>query len=224
MLVRLIYPGSLHYGLKLRSKKSTKAHAFAVAARPVGNTAHRSRGGRLHSDSTSRTAPQHPFGCDGQPDMGEHRGSDAFGRGHLQSTLDLDRSVRAVAPERPDAAFAQQINDASSTGRETPQPLVSLWTEPKLIQAAGCIEVFTLPFAANALDHPPRPSMAATRATTTWPQGRVGGLVQSALIISRLVRRLPSLAGAHQSVHHHRPLSDSRRRGPPALQRHLGRT
>jgi hypothetical protein len=113
---------------------------------------------------------------------------------------------------------------ASSTGRETPQPLVSLWTEPKLIQAAGCIEVFTLPFAANALDHPPRPSMAATRAATTWPQGRVGGLAQSALIISRLVRRLPSLAGAHQSVHHHRPLSDSRRRGPPALQRHLGRT
>ena len=44
--------------------------------------------------------------------MGEHRGPDAFGRGHLQPTFDLDRSFRAVAPERPDAAFALQINNS----------------------------------------------------------------------------------------------------------------
>src|SRR6266478_9451551 len=62
MLVRLIYPGSLHYGLKLRSKKSTNARAFAVAARPVGNTAHKSSGGRLHSDSTASTAPERSSG------------------------------------------------------------------------------------------------------------------------------------------------------------------
>src|SRR5260221_12892815 len=44
--------------------------------------------------------------------MGEDRGSDAFGRGHLQPTLDLDRGLRAVAPERPHAAFALQIDDS----------------------------------------------------------------------------------------------------------------
>src|SRR5580704_19778485 len=49
-------------GLKLRSKKSTKARAFAVAARPLGNTAHKSTGGRLHSDSTVHTALERSSG------------------------------------------------------------------------------------------------------------------------------------------------------------------
>src|SRR5713101_9548256 len=50
------------HGLKQRSKKSTKVRAFAVAARPVGKTADRSSGGRLHSDSTARTAPDRSSG------------------------------------------------------------------------------------------------------------------------------------------------------------------
>ncbi len=68
-------------GLKLRSKKSIKARAFAVAARPVGNTAHRSRGGRTpfrqHRAHGTRAQfrGEHPFGCDGKPSMGEHCGS-----------------------------------------------------------------------------------------------------------------------------------------------------
>jgi hypothetical protein len=48
--------------LKARSKKSTNALAFAVAERPVGNTAQRSRGDRLHSDGTARTALGKPAG------------------------------------------------------------------------------------------------------------------------------------------------------------------
>src|SRR5260370_7969062 len=51
--------GRLSYALKVRSKKSTNARALAVAARPVGSPAHRSRAGRLHSDTTPRTAPEH---------------------------------------------------------------------------------------------------------------------------------------------------------------------
>src|ERR1700731_2513239 len=68
MLVRLICAETPSpqlnpcHGLKLRSKKSTKVRAFAVAARPVGNTAHKSSGGRLHSDSTARTAPERSSG------------------------------------------------------------------------------------------------------------------------------------------------------------------
>src|ERR1700756_3557632 len=65
MLVRLTDPARstpVDQGLKQRSKKSTKVRAFAVAARPVGNTAHRSSGGRLHSDSTARTAPERSSG------------------------------------------------------------------------------------------------------------------------------------------------------------------
>ena len=60
MLVRLTDPARstpVDQGLKQRSKKSTKVRAFAVAARPVGNTAHKSSGGRLQSDSTAQTAP-----------------------------------------------------------------------------------------------------------------------------------------------------------------------
>src|SRR6266481_8267238 len=71
MLVRLITGGTrahgrnvgwLSYALKVRSKKSTNARALAVAARPVGSTAHRSRAGRLHSDRTARTAPDRSSG------------------------------------------------------------------------------------------------------------------------------------------------------------------
>jgi hypothetical protein len=52
--------------------------------------------------------------------MGEHRAPYAFGRGHLQSALNLDLGFRAVAQERPDAAFALRINDSlmlAETGR-----------------------------------------------------------------------------------------------------------
>lgn len=42
-------------GLKLRSKKSTKARV-AVVAHSVGITPHKSSGGRLHPDRTARTA------------------------------------------------------------------------------------------------------------------------------------------------------------------------
>src|SRR5262249_43439973 len=52
----------LRYPLKLRSKKSTNALALAVAARPVGNTAHRSSAGRLHSSRTARTTPDRSSG------------------------------------------------------------------------------------------------------------------------------------------------------------------
>src|SRR6267378_571248 len=44
--------------------------------------------------------------------MGKHCGSNSFGGGHLQPTLDLDRNFRAVASKRPYAAFALQINDS----------------------------------------------------------------------------------------------------------------
>src|SRR5580704_7781876 len=50
------------YALNARSKKPTNARALAVAARPVGSTAHRSSGGRLHSDRTVRTAPDRSSG------------------------------------------------------------------------------------------------------------------------------------------------------------------
>src|SRR5918992_5880796 len=54
--------GLLGHALNVRSKKSTNARALAVAARPVGSTAHRSRAGRLHSDRTARTAPDRRSG------------------------------------------------------------------------------------------------------------------------------------------------------------------
>src|SRR3981081_2716509 len=55
---------------------------------------------------------EHPFGCNGEPGMGKHRGSNSFGRGHLQPTLDLDRRFGTITPKRPHAAFALQINDS----------------------------------------------------------------------------------------------------------------
>src|SRR5260370_21258220 len=53
---------------------------------------------------------EHPFRRDGQPDMGKDRSSDAFGRSHLQPTLDLDRRLGAVAPKRPDPTFALHVD------------------------------------------------------------------------------------------------------------------
>src|SRR5258708_25310652 len=49
--------GLLGHALKVRSKKSANARTLAAVACPLGNTAHRSRAGRLHSNRTARTAP-----------------------------------------------------------------------------------------------------------------------------------------------------------------------
>jgi hypothetical protein len=57
-----VFVDHVDQGLKARSKKSTKVRAFAVAARPVGNIAHKSSGGRVHSDNTARTAPERSSG------------------------------------------------------------------------------------------------------------------------------------------------------------------
>src|ERR1700758_426446 len=67
MLVRLTSSANyardcIAYALNARSKKATNARALVVAARPVGSTAHRSSGGRLHSDRTVRTAPDRSSG------------------------------------------------------------------------------------------------------------------------------------------------------------------
>src|SRR5580692_4971081 len=58
---------------------------------------------------------------------------------------------------------------------------------------------------------------SASRSVTIPGEGRVGGLTRSALHVA-FPRWSPLISGRHP-----RPLSDSRRRGPPALQRHLGR-
>ena len=67
MLIRLMSRANylrdgIAYAVNVRSKKSTNALALAVAARPVGSTAHRSSGGRLHSERTARTAPDRSSG------------------------------------------------------------------------------------------------------------------------------------------------------------------
>src|SRR5437588_226724 len=67
MPVRLISGPATSAGLpghplNVRSKKSTNDRALAVAARPVGSTAHRSSAGRLHSVRTARTAPDRSSG------------------------------------------------------------------------------------------------------------------------------------------------------------------
>src|SRR5260221_2019248 len=49
-------------GLKLRSKKSTKARALAVAAHSVRKTPEKSSGGRLHPNRIARTAPDRSSG------------------------------------------------------------------------------------------------------------------------------------------------------------------
>src|SRR5580692_8968542 len=66
---------------------------------------------RAHS-TRAQFRGEHPFGRNGQPDMGEHSGSDTFGSCYFQSTLNLNPGFRAVPPKRPHAALALQIDDS----------------------------------------------------------------------------------------------------------------
>jgi hypothetical protein len=111
------HQAAVRHVLNVGSKNSTNARALAVAARPVANSAQQVERQGLHCNRTARTVPdrssglKQPLRRDGRAHIGKHRGPHAFRGGHPQSALNGDGQFRTVAPKRPDAAFALEMED-----------------------------------------------------------------------------------------------------------------